>query len=611
LIELTELTAGAKAPTAPIIPGARKHRPLSAANTEGSETMPTQRHDTDHTDPTPTAGQPAPEVPMLPARMANEYVYCPRLAYLEWVQSEWAPSADTVEGAHQHRRVDRREGRLPPAEDLQEDQRIHARSVTLSSSALGVIAKLDLIESEGGEVVPVDYKHGKRPHISRGAYDPERVQLCLQGLLLAEHGYTTHEGVIYYVASKERVPVPFDDELTALTREAVAGLRALAAGGQIPEPLEDSPKCPGCSLVGICLPDEVHFLKHAGTPPRALAVARDEAMPVYVQAHHGKVSKHGEVLEIRVDDDKVSEARLSETSQLVVMGNVYVTTPCLNELMRREIPISWYSYGGWFLGHSMGTGHKNVELRTAQYRASFDERTCLDLARGLVHNKVLNCRTLLRRNWRGDDSPDAIAEHLHHDAEAAARATHPGELLGIEGAAAARYFGAFAKMIKADPQAPMPFDFNGRNRRPPRDPVNALLSFAYAILVRHLTVTLSAVGFDPYRGYYHQPRYGRPALALDLMEAFRPIIADSAVIQAINNGEVHPTDFVTAGGGVALTPEGRRRFIAALERRLSHEVTHPVFGYKASYRRILELQARLLGRYLLAELPEYPGFLTR
>lgn len=150
-----------------------------------------------------------------------------------------------------------------------------------------------------------------------------------------------------------------------------------------------------------------------------------------------------------------------------------------------------------------------------------------------------------------------------------------------------------------------------RNRRPPLDPVNALLSYAYALLVRTWTVTLTAVGFDPYRGFYHQPRYGRPALALDMMEPFRPLVADSAVIQAINNGEVKPTDFISAAGAVNLTNDGRKRFIAAFERRIDHEITHPVFGYRLSYRRLFEVQARLLGHFLLGDITEYPNFTTR
>lgn len=551
------------------------------------------------------------DMPLLPARMVNEFQYCPRLAYLEWVQGEWADSSDTVEGRHAHRRVDRPRGGLPPAGSVEDEERIHARSITLSSNRLGLIARMDLVEGEGNRVTPVDYKRGKRPHIPRGAYDPERVQLCVQGMILAEHGYACEDGVLYFTESRERVCVAFDDELIALTHSAVDGLRLVAAGGQIPPPLEDSPKCPRCSLVGICLPDEVAYLRRQETAPRPLVVAQDEALPLYVQARGAKVAKKGETLEIFVEDQKVQTVRLLDVSQLVLMGQVYVTTPTLHELMAREIPISWHSFGGWFLGHSIGTGHKNVEVRTAQYRASFDASWCLRLAKGLVSAKIKNQRTLLRRNWKIDAVPDELVDGFLQDLRRAERAGNLAELLGAEGQAAARYFAAFSGMISREPNQSLRFDFTTRNRRPPTDPINALLSFAYTLLVRNWTVALTAVGFDAYRGFYHQPRYGRPALALDMMEPFRPLIADSSVLQAINNGEVRPTDFLNVAGSVALTADGRRRFIAAFERRLSHEITHPLFGYKLSYRRLLELQARLLARHLLGELAAFPDFTTR
>ena len=192
------------------------------------------------------------------------------------------------------------------------------------------------------------------------------------------------------------------------------------------------------------------------------------------------------------------------------------------------------------------------------------------------------------------------------------RANSLPELLGVEGTAAARYFRAFGAMLHQQTlDDTLGFNFETRNRRPPTDPVNALLSFAYSLLVRSWTVTLTAVGFDAFRGLYHQPRYGRPALALDLMEPFRPLIADSVVVQAINNGEVKLTDFKEAAGSVNLTANGRRRFITTFERRLDHEIVHPLFGYRVSYRRLMEMQARLLGRFLLGELPEYPNFTTR
>lgn len=552
------------------------------------------------------------DLPLLPARMVNEYGYCPRLAYLEWVQGEWAESADTVEGRYRHRRVDKPSGNLPDPNETEEGEKIHAKSITLSSSRLGLIAKMDLVEGEGSVVTPVDYKRGKRPHTPKGAYDSERIQLCVQGLILEEHGYGCNEGVLYFVESKERVRVVFDEELRVQTRAAVDGLRLIAAGGQLPAPLEDSPKCPRCSLVGICLPDEVNFIKRREDPPRPLAVARDEALPLYVQANSAKVAKKGETLEVTVEDEHKTTVRLIDVSQVVLMGNIYLTTPALHELMRREIPVTWHSFGGWFLGHTTGLGHRNVELRTAQYRASVDEMICRKLARDLVRTKIFNCRTLMRRNWRGEDKPEQLFDELKHDSEDSQRAKSLPELLGVEGLAARRYFENFARLIKQDGDpSSFRFDFTHRNRRPPTDPVNALLSFAYTLLVRTWTVALSAVGFDPYRGFYHQPRYGRPALALDMMEPFRPLVADSVVLQAINNGEVRPSDFVSAAGSVALTEDGRKRFIGTFERRLSQEVTHPLFGYKVSYRRLFELQARLLGRFLLGDIPEYPDFTTR
>ena len=550
--------------------------------------------------------------PLVPARMVNEFVYCQRLAYLEWVQGEWVDSSDTVEGRHAHRRVNREGGKLPQPGDAGKAEKLHARSVTLSSERLGLVARMDLIESDGGKVTPVDYKRGKRPHVERGAYDPERVQLCVQGLLLREHGYSCDEGVLYFVGSRERVRVAFDDELVAATQQAVQGLLRVADAGVIPPPLEDSPKCPRCSLVEVCLPDEVHRLKGTELAPRPIAVPCTDALPLYVQAQRAKVSKSGETLVVTVDDEKSVTARLEETSQVVVMGNVYLTTPTLHELMWRGIPVTWHSYGGWFFGHTVGNGHKNVELRTAQYRASFDESTCLKFARGLVSAKIQNCRTLLRRNWKRAESSNPVLVDLKSDSRRAARVDSLPELLGVEGTAAARYFRSFAAMLnESASDSEFSFDFETRNRRPPKDPVNALLSFAYSLLVRSWTVTLTAVGFDAYRGLYHQPRYGRPALALDLMEPFRPLIADSVVVHAINNGEVRPSDFTAAAGAVNLNKDGRRRFIATYERRLGHEVIHPLFGYRVSYRRLMEMQARLFGRFLLGELPEYPNFTTR
>lgn len=555
--------------------------------------------------------------PLIPLRMLNEFVYCPRLAYLEWVQGEFAHNADTIDGAIKHKRVDRPGGRLPENPDINE--KIHARSVSLSSETLGITGKLDLVEGEGRSVTPVDYKRGKRPHIPGHSYAPERVQLCGQGLLLRDHGFSCDTGVIYFVGSKERVTVRFDPTLIAQTLTGIEGLRAAAQSQKIPPPLEDSPKCVRCSLAGICLPDETSFLgRKTILEPRPIFVSDEAALPLYVQSPGAYVRKDGEQFVVEVDRNKVAEIRITDVSQLVLYGHSTLTTPALHECMRRDIPVTYLSFGGWFLGHTMGTGHKNVETRTAQYKASFDPGTCLALARSLIAAKISNCRTLLRRNWKGagdekERAPTELLSDLLADADHASKAPSLDTLLGIEGSAASRYFRNFSNLIKAQSikEGNFSFDFKGRNRRPPKDPINAMLSFGYAMLVRQWTVTLAAVGLDPYRGFYHQPRFGRPSLALDMMEPFRPLIADSTVITCINNGEVSPEDFLLAAGSCTLKDAGRKRFIKAFERRMAQEIVHPIFGYRISYQRLLEVQARLLIRRLIGEIPEYPNFVTR
>lgn len=561
--------------------------------------------------------------PLVPARMLNEFAYCPRLAYLEWVQGEFEHSVDTVEGRFRHRRVNREEGAVgDPSGAIGDDEGleagIHARSVLVSSERLGAIARVDLLEGEGRRVTPVDYKRGKVPSTPEGAWEPERVQVCLQGLILRHNGYECNQGVIYFVESKTRVPVVIDEALEARTLSLLDDIRQVAASGQMPPPLVDSPKCPRCSLVGICLPDEVNYLAaenmEAGEPKAATGVrrlypARDDALPVYVQTQGVTVAKQGELLEIRSKGETVEQVRLLDVSQLCLLGNIQVTTQCIRELCAREIPVCYFSYGGRFYGITQGMAHKNVELRRAQYHLAEDAGRSLELAAQFVQAKILNCRTLLRRNSRQE--PARALHEMAVMARKATRATASETLLGIEGAAARTYFAHFSGMLKPRTGDIGEFDFEGRNRRPPRDPVNALLSLAYAMLTKDMAVTLFSVGFDPYLGFYHSPRYGRPSLALDLMEEFRPLVADSVVISAINNGEIDAQDFYRRAGAVSLKDSGRRKFLEAYERRMDSLITHPIFGYRISYRRVIEVQARLLGRFITGEIDRYPAFRTR
>src|SRR6266446_9048481 len=189
------------------------------------------------------------ETPLVPVRMVNEYVYCPRLAFLEWVDQEWADSGDTEEGRRAHVRVDAGGGKLPAPTQIDDRPDFVARSVTLASDRLGIIAKMDLIEGEEGTVTPIDTKKGKRPHVAEGAYEPERVQVCAQALILEDAGYKVTDGAIWYAGSRERVRIALSDELRARTRTAISDLRLTAAAGRLPPPLSDSPKCTKCSAL--------------------------------------------------------------------------------------------------------------------------------------------------------------------------------------------------------------------------------------------------------------------------------------------------------------------------------------------------------------------------
>lgn len=556
------------------------------------------------------------DMPLVPARMVNEWIYCPRLAYLEWVEGEWAETGDTAEGARVHARTDAGGGTLPPPGEAagEDGPAVRARSVTLSSERLGAVAKIDVVDAGEGTVTPIDFKKGKRPHVAEGAYEPERVQVCVQALILEDNGYTVEEGALWYAGSRERVRVALTRELRETSLRAVSELRLAAASGRRPPPLADSPKCVRCALAGVCLPDETNFFRK-GSVPRPLNPADDPALPLYVQTPGARVRKSGEQVIVETDDGKV-ETPLISVSEVALFGPVSLSTPTLHELFRRGVPVAWFSTGGWLMGHTHGVASGNAITRTNQYRAAFDETRSLTLARGLVAAKVRNQRTMLRRNWRAEKPQDGkadVLDRLKRLATRADRASTAQELLGFEGEAAANYFRCFDRMLAAPSGAGprMGFSFQARNRRPPVDPVNAMISFAYAILARTFLAALQSVGFDPYRGFYHVIRHGRPALALDMMEPYRPILADSAVLSAINNAEVKADGFVWNGPACALKPPARKALMSAYERRLEQETTHPLFGYRVSMRRLIEVQTRLLARHLDGEIKDYPHYTPR
>jgi CRISP-associated protein Cas1 len=547
---------------------------------------------------------------LIPVRILNEFVYCPRLAYMEWVQSEFVHNAHTLEGKLQHARVDKPETRS----DNSGDQEIlHHQSLKLSSESAGLITVMDIVREQDKIVAPIEYKHGSAPDIQEGAYENDRVQLCAQGLVLRDNGYTCDQGHIFFWGSRKKIVIPFDQPLIDRTLEVIRQVRDMAVSGDIPPPLHNSPKCPQCSLVTICLPDETIRMNAAETSDqtiRPLVPPCRDSKPVYVSTQGARVTKSQNGIAVVSKDGGDVRARFMDVSHLAVFGSVQVTTPLVQALCNARIPIVYFSQGGWFYGMTTGIGNRNAELRLQQFRVLDNPEKRLEIARSLINAKIRNSRTLLRRNSKAKLTREL--RQLNYYATQALKVTSTDKLLGIEGNAARIYFKCFPQMIQpsaADSREM--FSFENRNRRPPRDPVNALLSFAYSILTKDFVIALMTVGFDPYSGFYHGMKYGRPALALDMMEMFRPLVADSVVINVINNGIIQPNDFVSAIGSVNLTAAGRKKFLQAYERRVDTLVTHPVFGYRVSYRQIFEIQSRLLSRYLAGEFDTVPVFLTR
>jgi len=456
---------------------------------------------------------------IIPARMLNEFMYCERLMYLEWVHGEFADNYFTVDGRHVHERADTPGGKLPKpriAEDIAPEtevdadsepqveleqsemlERYKARSVWLTSESLGITAKVDVVEGGvDGSVIPIEYKRGAVPNVPEGAYRPERVQLCAQVLLLREHGYHCVHGEIFFAKSHRRVVITITDELIRHTRWAAQVAREVASKSEPPPPLDDSPKCRGCSLVGICLPDEVNHLRRlegsaivdapepesdltgpldpdpwglAAVEPavpevRRLYAARDDRVPLYVQEHGAQIGLSGERLSVR-SEAGTAHVRLMNTAHVTVRGNVQITAQAMRALVERGIPVMYLTGGGWFAGRLVGTDTNNVDLRIAQYETARDPTRCLHLARAFVAAKIRNTRTMLRRNHAQVDP--VVLGQLKALTRKARECDSLTSLLGLEGTAARAYFQSFTGMFSG--RSLGKFDFERRNRRPPTD----------------------------------------------------------------------------------------------------------------------------------------------
>jgi CRISPR-associated protein Cas1 len=538
--------------------------------------------------------------------MINEFVYCPRLFYLEWVDARWADNDDTELGRFTHRAVDRPGGRVPPPEEAEFLR--EARSVHVSSERLGLTAVIDRLEGDDGSVVPVDVKKG-HPAPDGFAWPADRIQLLVQGALLRDAGYRVERGVLYYAQTHQRVGLDITDATDQEVIETVAAVREVAGRVTPPLPLVDSPKCVRCSLAGICLPDETNaLLERSAMPPRRIVPRDPDQRPVYVTEAGSYVGVKAGRLVVTRERVPVVDIRLIDVSQLCLFGPVQVSSGALARLWNHSVPVLWFSTGGWLRGWAQGEPSKYVELRRRQ--VAVHGQGGLGIATRMIAGKIHNQRVMLRRN--GGPAARAAVDSLDGLRRGAREVQDVASLLGVEGTAARLYFNAFVHMLgPARRYLADGFDLYGRARRPPPDPLNCLLGYCYSLLTKDLVAVCLGVGLDPYLGVLHRPRYGRPALALDLAEEFRPLIADSVVIGLLNNGEVDIGDFVLHRQGVSLTKEGRRTVLSAYERRLEQKIKHPEFGYTISYRRVLDVQARILAGVMIGDLPQYVPMTTR
>ncbi|MEZ4644820.1 MAG: type I-D CRISPR-associated endonuclease Cas1d [Chloroflexota bacterium] len=351
---------------------------------------------------------------------------------------------------------------------------------------------------------------------------------------------------------------------------------------------------------------------------------------LYLTEQQTLVKKEGDTLLVHIPENKeTGQAKrkvrvpLIKIDRVVVQGNSTITSPAIAALMERHAEVTFLNQHGRFQGHLTPAFSKNGQLRLAQTAAHHDPFRHHHLAQAFILGKLQNMRTMLmranrkRQNETINIAVAALQKTIQQTTQLPPDQTLPdplrpqansayGRLQGHEGNGTAAYFNCFKHLLN-DPDL-----FNGRTRRPPRDPANALLSYGYTILLNQIMSAICTVGLDPYVGYLHTSQYGKPALALDLMEEFRPLIVDSVVIAIFNNSILKNKHFIPElGGAYRLTDYGRRTFLTKLEARFDETITHPTFNYKATYRRSLELQARLLAKYLMGEIPAYPPFTVR
>jgi CRISP-associated protein Cas1 len=526
----------------------------------------------------------------IPISLVAHHAFCPRRAWLE-AMGETTDTHQVAVGTSAH----------GPSDDPSASRTRRLRAVEVASEGLGVVGRCDLVEvDETGRAVVVEYKATpvrRRAEVT----EPMAVQVALQAEALRESGFDVAGAAVYFTEHQTRVPVPIGPAEVDLARQHVRGTADVLAATSAPEPLEDDRRCTRCSHAGVCLPDE----RALGEVRRRVLVADPDAQVLHLATPGARASIRAGRVRIEKRHELLGSVPVERVLALVAHGNIDVSSGLVRELLWRKTPIIWCSGTGRVVGWATSGRTPNGGPRVRQHVAS--DAGHLGLAREFVAAKICNQATLLRRHGSAVPTVTAL-RGLQRQAGAAPSLV---DLFGIEGDAAARYFAEFETMLVARVREEQGLRFDTRTRRPARDPVNAALNLCYGLLLADVIRAVVTCGLDPHAGFLHTSGRNKPALALDLCEEFRAPVADSVVIGAFNNGEVGASDFSQVTGSCRMRDGARSALIAAYERRVLTQFKHPLFGYQVTWRRAMEIQARLVLGVVDGTQSSYRGIATR
>jgi len=532
------------------------------------------------------------DTPLIRVMALHALKYCERLFYLEEVEEIRRADARIHSGRRLHDDLDKGE----------------VRSIELASERLGLRGKADCIHSRNGRLMVYEHKRGRSNNGE--AWPPDRMQVLAYSLLLAESsGEKVEEARIRYHADNKTVRITCnlkqaEEEVKQLIRRA----RELRSTTQRPPINVDERLCRTCSLAPVCLPEEDRFASNKKKRPRRLFPEHNQGQIVHVVEQGAVVNKRGDQLIINLPDGSSKPLPGMTICSLVLHGNVQISTQSLHFCAANEVGVHWLSYSGRFVG-SLVSGTGSVQRKVRQYQALVDKRRVANLSIRLAEAKIANqLRYVLRATRNAKESRDDIQIHIdamrteltkldHLAAKAKDVDTDHIDQIRVkarasEAVAAKKYFRCLSALLQ--PSGSDLMHFTGRNRRPPRDPFNAALSFGYALLYRDSVNALLAVGLEPAFGFMHTPRSAAYPLALDLVDLFRVGLWDIPLIGSVNRNQWVKEDFTIADGYVWLNPNGRRKAISLYESRKQEKWKHPVLEYSLSYGRSIELEARLL-----------------